>query len=195
MIGLMHAGVNPSGDNTGNNGLRDWVSILGERGRQLIGTPPSDWPLPTPDDLLRIPRDVITDGPVPANDPVTYCDPPCRHLLVVDREQAARDICLEIARGLGFVAVAAASQAEAREIVSQQDIDVLVLCLTSSGKELDLLKEMSILLPLATVIVTTPVATVSTAVNALRLGAVDYLAKPIMPEERKRGGWAVLPVG
>jgi DNA-binding NtrC family response regulator len=179
MIGLTHANVNPSGDNTRNNGLKDWASILGERSRQLIGVPPSDWPIPTTDDLRRNPRDVIKGGPVPANDPV----PPSRYLVVVDRDQAARDVCLEIARGLGFVAVAAASQAEAREIVAQQDIDVLLLCLKSSGKGLDLLKEMSILQPLATVIVTTPAATVSTAVTALRLGAVDYLAKPIMPEE------------
>ena len=109
---------------------------------------------------------------------------PILHLLVVDDDVAVRHACLEIASKMGFVVAGAADTAGARAILKHQKIDVMLLDLRVPGSGgLGLLEEVKTLHPDTSVVVMTAFATVSSAVEAMRIGAGDYLTKPFALEE------------
>jgi two-component system response regulator HydG len=107
------------------------------------------------------------------------------HVLVVDDDDAVRKACCQIASGLGFAVVLGADSAtSARTILKHQRIDVLLLDLKlPGGGGLPLLEQVKALHPDTAVIVMTAFATVSSAVEAMRIGAGDYLTKPFALEE------------
>jgi two-component system response regulator HydG len=106
------------------------------------------------------------------------------HLLIVDDEEALRHACSEIARGMGFLVQGAESVPAARAILRQQPIDLLLLDMKlPGGGGLLLLEESKALHPETLVVVMTAYATVSSAVEAMRIGAVDYLTKPFAAED------------
>jgi DNA-binding NtrC family response regulator len=107
------------------------------------------------------------------------------HVLVVDDDEAVRKACCQIARGMGFAVVLGAESATAaRAILKHQRIDVLLLDLKMpGGGGLPLLEQVKALHPDTAVIVMTAFATVSSAVEAMRIGAGDYLTKPFALEE------------
>jgi DNA-binding NtrC family response regulator len=106
------------------------------------------------------------------------------HVLVVDDDDAVRRACCEIAAGMGFAVVGAESATAAREILKHQQIDMLLLDLKlPGGGGLPLLEQVKALHPDTAVIVMTAFATVSSAVEAMRIGAGDYLTKPFALEE------------
>jgi len=109
--------------------------------------------------------------------------PPLR-LLVVDDDAPLRKACCEIAAGMGFVPLAAGSVPEALEVLKQQPVDMLLLDLRlPGGGGLKLLSEVKALYPKIGVVVMTAFATVSSAVEAMRIGAGDYVTKPFALEE------------
>jgi DNA-binding NtrC family response regulator len=106
------------------------------------------------------------------------------HVLVVDDDEAIRKACCKIAAGMGFAVVGADSATEARAILKHQRIDLLLLDLKlPGGGGLPLLEQVKTLHPDTAVIVMTAFATVSSAVEAMRIGAGDYLTKPFALEE------------
>jgi DNA-binding NtrC family response regulator len=107
------------------------------------------------------------------------------HVLVVDDDEAVRKACCQIAKGMGFAVVLGADSAtSARAILKHQRIDVLLLDLKlPGGGGLPLLEQVKALHPDTAVIVMTAFATVSSAVEAMRIGAGDYLTKPFALEE------------
>src|SRR5271156_193976 len=106
------------------------------------------------------------------------------HVLVVDDDEAVRKACCQIAAGMGFEVVGAESATAAREIMKQRRIDLLLLDLKlPGGGGLALLEQVKALHPDTAVIVMTAFATVSSAVEAMRIGAGDYLTKPFALEE------------
>jgi DNA-binding NtrC family response regulator len=107
------------------------------------------------------------------------------HVLVVDDDEAVRKACCQIASGMGFAVVLGAESATAaRAILKHQRIDVLLLDLKlPGGGGLPLLEQVKALHPDTAVIVMTAFATVSSAVEAMRIGAGDYLTKPFALEE------------
>jgi DNA-binding NtrC family response regulator len=107
------------------------------------------------------------------------------HVLVVDDDQAMRKACCQIASGMGFAVVLGADSAtSARAILKHQRIDLLLLDLKlPGGGGLPLLEQVKALHPDTAVIVMTAFATVSSAVEAMRIGAGDYLTKPFALEE------------
>jgi DNA-binding NtrC family response regulator len=106
------------------------------------------------------------------------------HVLVVDDDDAVRKACCQIAAGMGFEVVGAESATVAREIIKQRQIDLLLLDLKlPGGGGLALLEQVKELYPDTAVIVMTAFATVSSAVEAMRIGAGDYLTKPFTLEE------------
>jgi DNA-binding NtrC family response regulator len=106
------------------------------------------------------------------------------HVLVVDDDEAVRKACCQIAKGMGFAVVGADSATAARTILKHQRIDLLLLDLKlPGGGGLPLLDQVKTLHPDTTVIVMTAFATVSSAVEAMRIGAGDYLTKPFAMEE------------
>ena len=109
---------------------------------------------------------------------------PALHLLVVDDDDAVRNACSEIARKMGFVVVSAPDLDGARTILKHHKVDLLLLDLKLAGQSgLTLLEEVKILHAETSVVVMTAFATVASAVEAMRIGAGDYLTKPFALEE------------
>ena len=102
---------------------------------------------------------------------------------------------------MGFVVHGAESVPAARTILKQQPVDMLLLDLKlPGGGGLALLEEVKVLHPETAVVVMTAFATVSSAVEAMRIGAGDYLTKPFALEEltqmlERRGAAAALRPG
>jgi two-component system response regulator HydG len=100
-------------------------------------------------------------------------------LLIVDDDASLRGACFEIAKSMGFVPLAAGSVPEALNVLAQHTVDMLLLDLKlPGGGGLQLLGEVRRLYPRIGVVVMTAFATVSSAVEAMRDGAGDYLTKP-----------------
>jgi DNA-binding NtrC family response regulator len=101
------------------------------------------------------------------------------HVLIVDEDFAVRSACCEIATSRGFVPYGIDNLASARSLLRGNSVDILVLDLKSpGGAGLELLEEVKLLHPEIAVIVMTAFATVTSAVEAMRTGANDYLTKP-----------------
>ena len=101
------------------------------------------------------------------------------HLLVVDDDEPVRNACCEIARQMGFAVRSAESVPAARGALKLQPADLLLLDLKlPGGGGLFLLEEVRAIHPETVVVVMTAFATVSSAVEAMRIGAADYLTKP-----------------
>ena len=109
---------------------------------------------------------------------------PTLHLLVVDDDDPVREACMEIASRRGFAVVGAHGVSEARTVLQHHKVDIVLLDLKMpGGGGLSLLEDVKSLHPETTVIVMTAFATVSSAVEAMRIGAGDYLTKPFALEE------------
>jgi len=103
---------------------------------------------------------------------------------VVDDDAAVRKACCEIASGMGFLPLSAGSVPEALTVLRQQPVEMLLLDLKlPGGGGLKLLGEVKTLYPRTGVVVMTAFATVASAVEAMRIGAGDYLTKPFALEE------------
>lgn len=106
------------------------------------------------------------------------------HLMVVDDDRSVRSACCEIAKSLGFAVQGADSADAALSLLQYQTVDIILLDLKMPGKSgLALMEEARALRPEMAVVVMTAFATVSSAVEAMRNGAGDYLTKPFAVEE------------
>ncbi len=106
------------------------------------------------------------------------------HVLVVDDDPSVRQTCCAIAEQMGCATVMADSVARAQMVLKHRKIDVVLLDLKlPDGGGLALLEQVKALHPDTAVVVMTAFATVSSAVEAMRIGARDYLTKPFAMEE------------
>jgi two-component system response regulator HydG len=122
--------------------------------------------------------------PRPAADNATGEQIPEMQLLIVDDDAPVRHACAEIAGTLGFVTLVADSVPAARTILARSSVDLILLDLKlPGGGGLTLLEEVRSRTPETVVVVMTAFATVSSAVEAMRIGAGDYLTKPFSLEE------------
>ena len=107
-------------------------------------------------------------------------------LLVVDDEQSIRRLCMTIGNSLGF-ACAEAESAEAALARLDAEIPDLVLTdlklPTQSGVEL--LRQIKSLLPRTEVAIMTGHGSIESAVDAMKLGAYDYIEKPFRVEKMR----------
>ena len=105
-------------------------------------------------------------------------------LLVVDDEEKQRRILQEILAGAGYPVESVGSAAEAVDRVRTGGIDLVLTDLRMPGASgLELLAEVKSFDPEIEVVLMTAFSDVKTAVEAMRLGAHDYLAKPFEKEE------------
>jgi two-component system response regulator HydG len=103
--------------------------------------------------------------------------------LVVEDDPPVSQACLEVASAMGFETALADSIASAHQVLTQP-VDVILLDLKlPGGSGLCLLNEIQTRHPSAIIIIMTAYATVDSAIEALRVGAGDYLAKPFTLEE------------
>ena len=106
------------------------------------------------------------------------------HLLIVDDDPPVRSACAEIAGGLGFATRTADSVDAARAALAAGPLDLVLLDLRlPGGGGLILLDEIRCSHPEALVMVMTAYGTVSSAVEAMRIGASDYLTKPFSMDD------------
>src|SRR5437868_7075721 len=102
-----------------------------------------------------------------------------KSILVVDDEKSQREILEMILAGEGYDVTTASSGEAALKFVADRRFDLVLSDLKMTGMSgLDLLKELSAHDPSIMVILLTAHGTVDSAVDALRLGAFDYLQKP-----------------
>ena len=105
-------------------------------------------------------------------------------LLIVDDEQATRDLCAAVATQSGIRPITATSAEEALEILEQAAVDVVLTDLKlPASNGLELLKRIQDLHPHVAVMVLTQYGTIDSAVEATRMGALDYVTKPFRIEE------------
>ena len=106
------------------------------------------------------------------------------HVLILDEDAAIRSAVCEIAAARGYQPHTVHTVEDARAYLQGNSTDVLLLDLkSSSGAVIDLLDEVKTVRPETSVIVMTAYATVTSAVEAMRTGATDYLTKPFAMEE------------
>ena len=102
-----------------------------------------------------------------------------RHALVVDDEADAAEMVAALIFAEGFSVAVAGSLAEARRQMALQAPDLVLLDLVlPDGNGMELVNDVKAL-PNAEVVLATGYASVETSVQALRLGAADYLTKPL----------------
>ncbi len=106
------------------------------------------------------------------------------NLLVVDDERSMRESCREVARLLGFDSRVAETPEQSYQILETSSTDIVLLDLRLPGNSgLEVLREIKQRRPETLVIVMTGFATVQSAVQAMKLGAYDYVTKPFNFEE------------
>ncbi|HYX69889.1 MAG TPA: sigma-54 dependent transcriptional regulator [Terriglobales bacterium] len=108
------------------------------------------------------------------------------HFLIVDDEQSIRRLCMTIGASLGFHCAEAESAEAALAYLENNAPDLIVADLMlpkMSGVEL--LRQVKVLLPKSEIAIMTGHGSVETAVQAMKLGAYDYIAKPFRVEELK----------
>jgi two-component system NtrC family response regulator len=84
----------------------------------------------------------------------------------------------------GYKTAVAGDVPQALEVLQQEKQDVVISDLNLPGSSgLELLKRIRVEYPETTTIIVTAYATVTTAVDAMKAGAYDYLTKPVQPYE------------
>ncbi len=105
-------------------------------------------------------------------------------ILVVDDEEIVRESLGGWLEKDGYAVASAPDGRSAVERLKADKLDVLLVDLKMPGMDgLQVLEEAKKLQPDASVVIMTAYATVDTAVQAMKLGAFDYLVKPFDPEE------------
>jgi two-component system response regulator PilR (NtrC family) len=100
-------------------------------------------------------------------------------ILVVDDEPVVQDAVRWLLRSQGYDVDIARNGEEALSRIAQQEFDVVVSDIKMPGLNgLAVLERSRALKPNLSVILMTGYASVETAIEALRLGAIDYLRKP-----------------
>jgi PAS domain S-box-containing protein len=107
-------------------------------------------------------------------------------LLLVDDEPSITITLGELLRRGGYRVDAANSGAEAIDLISRNDYDLVIVDLHMEGVDgMTVLKQLRLLSPLTSAIVLTGYPSLDSAITAMRDGADDYLVKPSDKDELK----------
>jgi two-component system response regulator PilR (NtrC family) len=102
-------------------------------------------------------------------------------ILVVEDQDSARESLAELLRGVGYQVHEAPDGDTAISLIDQLDLDLVLTDLTMPGRDgMAVLRHVREISPQTLVILMTAHATVETAVEAIRLGAQDYILKPLV---------------
>jgi len=108
-------------------------------------------------------------------------------ILVVDDEPIVRESIRDWLKDAGYQVATAESGEEALEMIDKQEFSVMILDIRLPGKTgINVLNEVKSLNPHIKSIVITAYPSVELAVEAMKLGAVDYLIKPVAPDDLER---------
>lgn len=107
-------------------------------------------------------------------------------ILIIDDEQGMREFLTIMLKKEGYDVTAASSGKEALEYISQKTYDIVLTDIKMPGIDgLDVLKTVKECAPETVVIMITAYASTETAIEAMKQGAYDYIAKPFKVEEIK----------
>jgi DNA-binding NtrC family response regulator len=107
-------------------------------------------------------------------------------ILIVDDEEIVIRSCQRILAGGEYLVDAAQSGPEALRKADETDYDIVVLDIMMPGMDgLEVLQQLKERHPAGDVIMVTGLSEIKTAVQAMKLGAFDYLPKPFDPDELK----------
>src|SRR5436305_4280295 len=105
-------------------------------------------------------------------------------ILVVEDDESLRRVTQAHLQRAGFESSAAVDVAQALEILHRQPQDLVISDLHLPDQSgMDLLKQVRAEFSETPVVIVTAYGTIETAVEAIRLGAYDYLTKPVHPDE------------
>ncbi len=108
------------------------------------------------------------------------------HFLIVDDQQTIRQLCTTIGGGLGFHCSEAESAEAALAFIEGHAPDLILADLRMQDIDgLEFLKRVKQLHPATEVAIMTGYGSIETAVQAMKLGAYDYITKPFRVEELK----------
>src|SRR5438876_5724754 len=99
-------------------------------------------------------------------------------LLIVDDETEVRSVLHDLL-GDAYQCVQAASAEEALDELRQRDYELVISDITMSGMNgLEMIPHVKVISPDTVIVMISGMQTIESAINALRLGAFDYLMKP-----------------
>jgi two-component system response regulator FlrC len=104
-------------------------------------------------------------------------------ILVVEDDAGLREALIDTLEMSGIECVAANSAEQAMLLLKKEQFSLVVSDVQMGGMSgLDLLRSIKLNHPDLPVLMMTAYATIDDAVEAMRLGAIDYMAKPFAPE-------------
>jgi DNA-binding NtrC family response regulator len=107
--------------------------------------------------------------------------------LIVDDEQSIRKLCITVGEALGFTCLEANSGETALALLEEQPAHMVLTDMVMPNMSgIEFLERVKKLLPRTEVAVMTGHGSVETAVQAMKLGAYDYIGKPFSPLEELR---------
>ncbi len=102
------------------------------------------------------------------------------NVLVVDDEEEFREMMVKRLNKKGLVALGADSGQAALDLLKAKRIDVVLLDVKMPGMDgIETLRQIRVLKPLVEVVLLTGHASVDSGIEGMKLGAFDYLMKPI----------------
>ena len=111
---------------------------------------------------------------------------PGEKILVVDDEPGMRSLLHKVLTKEGYFVTTAEAGEDAIEAMAGEDFDLAVLDIEMPGMNgIELLKRIKASAPGLNVVMITAYGSLQSAVDAMRLGAYDYLTKPFQMEEIK----------
>jgi two-component system response regulator PilR (NtrC family) len=107
-------------------------------------------------------------------------------ILIIDDEQSMRDFLSIMLKKEGYDVVSAETGSDALKAVQNEIFDLVISDVKMPGMDgIDVLKAVKEVSPETMVIMVTAYATAETAVEAMKLGAYDYITKPFKVDEIK----------
>jgi len=108
-------------------------------------------------------------------------------VLIVDDEPIVRESIRDWLVDAGYQVATAESGEKALEMIEKEDFGVMIVDVRLPGKTgITVLKDVKALKPQIKSIVITAYPSTELAAEAMKLGAVDYLIKPVAPDELER---------
>jgi len=105
-------------------------------------------------------------------------------ILVVDDEEIVLKSCRKILEGGGYEVFTALSGQEAFDLLKSEPFDIVITDIKMPGIDgMEVLEKVKEEYPDILVIIITGYSTVQSAVQAMKLGAFDYIPKPFTPDE------------
>jgi two-component system response regulator AtoC len=103
-----------------------------------------------------------------------------RRILIADDDSATRSMLVELLRGEGYDTVEAKSGSEVLRVVPVEELDLLLIDLRMPDQDgIQILRRLSAQeISVGNVILMTAYGTSSTTIEAMHLGAYDYITKP-----------------